>query len=112
MPMKLTQACLHIISQLADLVTQIEAKDFSKPSKTLHNNTIGQHVRHTVEFFLCFASGLKTGVINYDQRTHDKLIETDKFIALGAFGTIRDFIESLRENNDLQLQVGYGADDQ
>jgi uncharacterized damage-inducible protein DinB len=110
--MNLSQACANTLSQLADLVNQIEETDFVKPSDALGNSTIGQHLRHTLEFFICFENGFESGVINYDKRAHDKLIESDKFIALSAITRISDFISSLKEKS-LKLEVGYDlyADD-
>ncbi|HEY9047572.1 MAG TPA: hypothetical protein VIN08_16815 [Ohtaekwangia sp.] len=104
--MDIIHACASILSQLADLTTQIEEKDFIKPSESLSQSTIGQHLRHTLEFFICFESGYQQGVVNYDRRAHDKLIESDKYIALAAINRINDFVNSLKEK-DLKLEVGY-----
>lgn len=105
--MKLSKACIHILSQLSDLVTEIEQKDFSRPSETLNNSTIGQHVRHTLEFFVCFEHGFEAGMVNYDKRAHDKLIETDKNVALDTIERIIEFVQNLDGNKPLQLEVGY-----
>ncbi|MEO5975600.1 MAG: hypothetical protein ABIS36_00920 [Chryseolinea sp.] len=104
--MSLTRACSNILEQLTDLVRQIRERDFVKPAETLSNSTIGQHLRHTLEFFLCFEYGYEQGIINYDKRAHDKLIETNKFIALSAIERIRTFVNNLSEKS-LRLEVGY-----
>ncbi len=105
--MKLWSACLHILRQLQDVVEQIHPDDFCRPSFTLSQATIGQHLRHTLEFFICLEKGVETGLINYDRREHDKLIESDKFIALSALNRIRDFVSSQQEDRELQLAVDY-----
>jgi uncharacterized damage-inducible protein DinB len=105
--MKISKACTQILDQLTDLVQQITAEDFSKASTALSSSTIGQHLRHTLEFFLCFEKGYKKGVINYDKRAHDKHIETDKFLALSTIERIAFFVETLSENKPLRLEVGY-----
>ena len=104
--MNLRRACSGILDQLADVVTQMNEHDFARPAETLSNSTIGQHVRHTLEFFLCFENGYSSGVINYDKREHDKLIESDKYIALSAIDRIRYFIATFVEK-PLKLEVGY-----
>ncbi len=109
--MDLTQACSNILAQLTDLVRQIRVHDFVKPAETLSSSTIGQHLRHTLEFFLCFEKGYEHGVINYDKREHDKLIESDKFIALSNIDKIREFVSSLSEKT-LQLEVGYDLENE
>ena len=107
--MNLTEACSNILSQLTDLVDQIHEGDFVKPAETLSHSTIGQHLRHTLEFFMCFEEGFDQGLINYDKRAHDKLIESDKFLALAAIDRIADFIKQLNDK-PLKLEVGYDLD--
>jgi len=105
--MGLTKACNNILSQLKNLVSQLSDTDFTKPSDALGNSTIGQHIRHTLEFFICFEKGCEKGIINYDKRAHDKMIENDKYIALSAIDRIQDFIRSLSSEKLLLLEVGY-----
>jgi uncharacterized damage-inducible protein DinB len=105
--MNLTTACVHILSQLTDFVEQIEERDFTRPSETLGNSTIGQHLRHTLEFFICFEQGCNNGVINYDKRLHDKLIESDKRVALHTLTHILNFVQLLDRERELKLEVGY-----
>lgn len=105
--MNISTACLQILDQLTHLVHQIDECDYVKSSEALSKSTIGQHLRHTLEFFICFQNGYDAGVVNYDKRAHDKLIESDKFIALGAIQKISDFVSGLSENKNLKLEVGY-----
>jgi hypothetical protein len=105
--MNISKACSQILDQLADLVQQVSPPDFSKPSEALSKSTIGQHLRHTLEFFICFEEGFEKGLINYDKRAHDKLIESDKFIALATIKRIASFVQNLKENKALKLEVGY-----
>lgn len=64
-------------------------------------------MRHTLEFFICFEHGFEKGLINYDKRAHDKLIETDKFLAMAAIQRIQDFVSKNQEYRPLKLEVGY-----
>ncbi|HTF19572.1 MAG TPA: hypothetical protein VK658_15980 [Chryseolinea sp.] len=104
--MDLTLACTNILRQLTDLLNQIRDQDFVRPAATLSDSTIGQHLRHTLEFFLCLEKGYDAGVINYDKRSRDKLVETDRLIALSAIERIKQFVERIDEKA-LQLEVGY-----
>lgn len=108
--MNLNKACCNILAQLTDLVNQITEQDFIKPVETLGNSTIGQHLRHTLEFFICLENGFEKGLINYDKRAHDKLIETDKFIALSVLSKINEFIISQPTDKALKLEAGYDLD--
>ncbi len=108
--MQLSHACTTILCQLADVISEMEEKDFVKPSPTLSNSTVGQHLRHTLEFFFCLEQGFEKGLVNYDKRAHDKLIESDKFIALAAIDRIKEFIANQKSDKALKLEVGYERD--
>lgn len=108
--MNLNNACGNILTQLADLVNQLSEQEFTKPIDSLGHSTIGQHLRHTLEFFICLETGFENGLINYDKRAHDKLIESDKFIALSMISKINEFIRSQSSDKALKLEAGYDLD--
>jgi uncharacterized damage-inducible protein DinB len=107
--MQLSQAANNILKQLAGVVDQITEEDFRKPSNAL-NATIGQHLRHTLEFFICLEQGYGRGVVNYDKRIHNKAMENDKFITLHAIHQIQEFINANQSDKALKLEVGYLPD--
>ena len=104
---QLTRACFTILDQLADVMRQLSDAEFTQPSKTLSGSSIGQHLRHTLEFFFCLEKGFGHGTVNYDKRAHDKRIETDKEIAQLAIERIRKFIIKQTQDKPLLLEVGY-----
>ena len=104
---QLTQASSAILDQLINAIEQLRESEFTKSSETLGGSSIGQHLRHTLEFFICLEQGYDKGIINYDKRAHDKMIETDKEIALLAIDRIRQFILKQAEDKSLILEVGY-----
>lgn len=108
--MQLSIASNAILNQLSDLLHQVKDEDFCRPVKTLGQSTIGQHLRHTLEFFICLEQGFEQGRVNYDKRQHDKLIETDRFLALHAIQKIKEFILARQVDQPLQLEVGYHQD--
>lgn len=100
-------ACETILNQLSDSVRQLTNNEFARPSKTLSGSSIGQHLRHTLEFFVCLEQGYSKGIINYDKRSHDKVIETDKELALELINRIRLFVSHEKSDKALLLEVGY-----
>ena len=105
--MTLTHAATSILRQLADLIDNIDPLDFSRQSQVLSGSTIGQHIRHTLEFFTCLERGCSTGVVNYDKRAHDLLIETDRATASMVLGRVIGFVNGLKDDAPLALEVGY-----
>ena len=104
---QLINASQTILDQLSDAVRQLSEAEFVKPSITLSGASIGQHLRHTLEFFICLEQGYKQGLINYDKRSHDKMIENDKEIALEVIQRIRSFVTDQTKDKTLMLEVGY-----
>jgi hypothetical protein len=79
--MQLQQAVNTIFVQLAGSLSQLSPPQYSQSCQTLFNNTIGQHVRHIIELFQCLENGYQSGIVNYEKRKRDTLIETDKELA-------------------------------
>jgi uncharacterized damage-inducible protein DinB len=105
--MSLSIAATRILGQLTEVVSQIRDADFSKSSPTLSGSSIGAHIRHTLEFFLCFETGYEKGVVNYDKRPQDRLMETNKDIALATIRRVYDFVSTVTESKRLKLETGY-----
>lgn len=108
--MKLITACRDILDQLGSMLTQIRDEDYSRGSVALSGSSIGQHLRHTLEFFVCLENGYEKGVINYDKRSHDKTIETDKTVACVAIERIYTFLATVDLDKHLRLEVNYNID--
>ena len=107
--MTLSHTALKILESLARVVQQISPSDYVRNSEVLSGATIGQHVRHTIEFFQCLEQGCRTGVVNYDQRRRDATIESDRTRALQQIVLISEFIGGLTKTVHLTLQVGYDS---
>lgn len=107
--MNLQDTAHKILSQLANITHQISPGDFSRPSEVLGGSSVGQHIRHIVEFFTTFQEGCKSGVVNYDKRRHDASIERDKNLAFSSLRGIIAFVTNLPGDAPLGLEVSYNA---
>lgn len=105
--MQLIRTAHQILTQLEDVLRQINTQEFVQASPALSESTIGQHTRHTLEFFVCLEQGLPIGTVNYDQRAHDRTIEEDKEVALRLINRLKTFIQRYPDNQPLRLEVGY-----
>jgi len=105
--MKLTTAAENVLLQLNHVLQDIKEKDFVKPVNSLNGATIGQHIRHTLEFFTCLTGTLESGIICYDRRDHDKEIESNLAVAKTVINEIREKILSVNGDRKLILEIGY-----
>jgi len=105
--MNLQSASVNVLDQLKKVLIQLRDEDYCRSIPFLQA-TIGQHVRHILEFYICVFQGLETGNINYDHRRRDKRIETNKQYALGQLDALKSRIEEQTDNPDLLLNLKYG----
>lgn len=103
--MQLQQAVNNVFVQLAGTLDQLTQQEYVQPCSTLFNNTIGQHVRHIIELFQCLETGYDAGMVNYEKRRRDLLIESDKDFATRLLQEI--FTNLSRTNKELVLEAMY-----
>ncbi|MTI41308.1 hypothetical protein E1140_17540 [Fulvivirga lutimaris] len=53
----------------------------------------------------------ENGVVNYDKRDHDKLIESDRDLALTVIDDINSFLDKSEADTELILEVNYSFSD-
>jgi hypothetical protein len=103
--MQLQQAVNNVFVQLAATLQQLSESEYAQQCKTLHSNTIGQHVRHIIELFQCLEKGYNDGTVNYEKRKRDVIIETDKKIAERLLNEIHNSLD--KPNKELMLEACY-----
>jgi len=107
--MLLKNSIQNVFVQLTESLSELTDAEYTQPCKALFNATIGQHVRHIIELFLCLQKGYETGVVNYEKRKRDYKIETDKNVAIHLMQDIYNWVE--RPNIELVMQAeDYGDD--
>ncbi|CAM2934511.1 hypothetical protein [Flavobacterium frigoris] len=90
------------LNELIDLLEQLSNAEFSKPCQLLSNSTIGEHTRHIVEMFQCLENNYYSGIVNYDKRPRNILIQTDTTYAISQIVAIQRLLE--KENKKIELQ--------
>lgn len=105
--MELVKAVDRILKQLDTVLEQVSATDFCRPSTVLSGSTIGQHVRHTLEFFICLNEGLNVGEVNYDKRKHDPTIQENLDLARQLIKELQHFVSKNQEDRALKLSATY-----
>ncbi|BDD00398.1 DinB family protein [Persicobacter psychrovividus] len=104
--MTIKVVAINLLNQLSDALEQLDRRTFQFPVEILGNSTIGQHVRHTLEFFICLQSGLKNQTVNYDSRARDLRIEEDLDFCQAVIEDLKSFIDAA-ENTPLTLAGEY-----
>ena len=107
--MLLEKSVYKVFGQLTESLNALSDEEYARPCKALSGACVGQHVRHVVELFLCLEYGYDTGIINYEERKRDHIIETNKSFAIALMQDIYSRVD--RPNIELRLQAGDNDDD-
>lgn len=99
--MAIQRSAVTLLNQLEEVIAQLEEKEYQQGLDVLSGSSVGQHIRHTLEFFICLIDGRNERVINYDDRKHDHVIESDPKMALSVIQSIIEFLH--RDNADFGL---------
>lgn len=109
--MELQRVSKEILNQLISISKQLSNHGFNQPLDVLSGNTVGKHIRHIIEFFDLMMMGRESGFVNYDQRSHDKVIETNSELAIEKMNSLKQEIESVEVDFAMSLQVNYNPND-
>ena len=103
--MTIQQSVHSIFKQLENSLIQLSNEQYCKKTETLSGASIGQHVRHIVEMFVCLQDGYITGIVNYEKRKRDIAIETSKEVAINLMDSV--IAALVPENKELILEAGF-----
>jgi hypothetical protein len=108
--MEIINAVSSVLNQLKGVLIKISDDDYTRPIPLLSESTVGQHVRHTLEFFICLEEGCKSGIINYDDRKRNKMIESDLSVSIAVIDRLLHDLTQVQARKDLLLEGTYESD--
>lgn len=91
----LIEGCINCIDQCDQLLKIIPQSVYTDGSKV--GVSIGAHVRHILDRFHCFFSGLQAACVDYDARKRDREIEHNLEAATFALAIVARRVEQLSQ---------------
>lgn len=107
----LQQTNIEIIDQLIDLLNDIDIQVYTDALQPLHHSTVGKHVRHITEFYLCALNGYENGIVDYDARERNILIELDKHYTVETLENVKHQLQTLNSDRNLTLKSKFGSNE-
>ncbi len=98
----LIPALNHSLNELTKLLHQLSDDEFAANCQALSNATIGEHTRHIIEMFQCLEKFYESGIVDYDLRDRNKLIQTSTNYAIECIRNIQENLD--RPNKNIELQ--------
>lgn len=96
--MHLQKAIQNVFVQLSASLELLNDGQYVYSSKILSNASIGQHVRHIIEMFICLEEGYGQGIVNYENRKRDINIETKRTVAINLLKNIYENLDKANKN--------------
>ena len=96
--------------QIKDLLGNITEVNYTAKLEVLSDASIGQHVRHILEFYILLVSGSFSGTISYDKRERDIRIENNPEFASQTIDRLLKGIDTLDTNLSVKLEADYTKD--
>lgn len=98
------------LKQIESLLNTLSKPDYVKKPEILSGASIGQHVRHILEFYLLLVSGSFTGTISYDKRERDKRLEIDPEFALNLIENLFSGLDTVSVEEKIILEADYTSE--
>ncbi len=89
------------LNELIDLLKQLSNAQYSEPCYNLSNASIGEHTRHIIEMFECLNNQYDSGIVNYDNRERNFLIQSDTNFAIEKMISIQNSLN--KKNKKIKL---------
>lgn len=97
---------IKALQQGERLLGQLSDAAYNHPVQQVFQSTVGTHIRHNIDHYACFLSGLESGRIDYAARQRDRRVEQDRLYAITEMSNLRMRLERVTEVwNGLRLQV-------
>jgi uncharacterized damage-inducible protein DinB len=111
----LADALDAVLLQGKDLLDRLDQEEFSASHTIGNGASIGAHYRHCLDHFRQLFAGLENGAIDYDARTRNPILETDRLAALAATEALRSSAQELRKlgaEDPLEVRCGVTYDNE
>ncbi len=102
--------CQENLLSISILLERLNKEQYQFPSNYLSGASIGQHIRHVLEFYTCLSKAFtEGGAVNYDQRKREILLEKDPEEAKKVIDQIIAWLGSGEVAGEVYLKAAYGV---
>jgi hypothetical protein len=100
--------CKENLQSIASLLEKLKAEQYQHPSYYLSGASIGQHVRHIIEFYTCLYQAYNEHrSVNYDQRKRTILLEKNPIEAVKVIVQLSNWLQSEKIIGEISLHASY-----
>lgn len=100
----LSNTLSSLILQLEDLIYKLEKSEYIKEQDVISGSSIGQHIRHILEFIEIFIQQSEGRNVFYDARKRDLRLENDVEFAMHKIQSLLKDLEYISISQNITLQ--------
>lgn len=110
----LIRANCCVLQQGIDLLKLHSDTHYTKSDKGVFGSSLGSHVRHVLDHYRAFFNSIESGIVDYDNRKRETLIETSREAAIvEAEALIHEFQSlALWEDQRVGVRVAASTEDE
>jgi uncharacterized damage-inducible protein DinB len=108
--MQLQRISVDILNQLISITKQLKDDEFASSLGILSKNSIGKHIRHILEFYDLMMLGNTSGNVDYDKRSHDKILEENRMLAIEKMNTLANELIAIKSDRPIAMVANYSTD--
>ena len=106
----LNDPCIENLRILKGVLRDMSDASYATSLDVLSDSSIGQHVRHVLEFYLCLLHAQDSGIVNYDARQRDLELQTEVKRAIDTIDHLILRIDASRVDVPLTLKGDHGTE--
>lgn len=108
--MQLREATAKVFDQLKDIVSRLSVQHYCMPQVVLSGSSVGQHIRHILEFYQCLEKGYNIEKVNYDLRERNQILEQYPEIAIESLDHFLCFMKKCDPEKRIRLCFSYSSE--
>lgn len=109
--MTLENTSKKLLKQLSEVIIQLGLSEYSSPLPILSGASVGQHIRHILEFYSCLNQGALKSSVNYDKRERNTLLEQDTSYAIEQLKVVLEETSKKSLKQPLTLVACYSEEE-
>ncbi len=102
--------CIANLNELRILLEKLSREQYTRPLKLLSGASIGQHVRHILEFYQAVTGGMEENLINYDARERDPALENNIDFTVREMEKISHWLGKAGNNRKVVLNGNFSSE--
>jgi uncharacterized damage-inducible protein DinB len=97
----------NLFNQLKEVMSQLSDESYAESLPILSNNSIAKHIRHIIELYEEFVNGAATGIVSYDARKRNVLLEQDRMYALSYIDNLTAKLSAIHSDSGLKVIANF-----